>query len=171
MFCEYIKLWRFFKLYQCITLPDSNLRGGLSENTCGGMQNLRYRKVTRYNTRYRLPPPLFFFCGSCIRVQCGTNTYPQKYTVVSGFLGAILHLCAGFAWSSRRTAVVNQSLYATTVWWEWWEPSSLNCTSPAGRLEQAQLLRVLWTRAAYFKWKVFWPTVPSAFTLIPHLNR
>lgn len=63
------------------------------------------------------------------------------------------------------------TLYPTTVSGGRWEPSSLNCTSPAGRLEQAQLLRELRTRAVYFKWKVFQPTVPSAFTLILHLNR
>lgn len=37
-----------------------------------------------------------------------TLEYPQKYTVVSGSLGAILHLCPGFVQSSRRTSVVNQ---------------------------------------------------------------
>lgn len=49
--------------------------------------------------------PFFLFsCTSCIRVQYDT----QIHTVVSGFLGAILHLCPGFVQSSRRTSIVNQ---------------------------------------------------------------
>ena len=113
-------------------------------------------------------PSLFFVEA----VRYGNNTRaPTKVQWSASVLGFHPSSVPTLCWVQKEDFCLGAMLFPKRPWWERWKPSSLNCTSSVVRLEQVQLLRVLRRRVAYFKWKVFSPAVPSAFTLIPHLNR
>lgn len=58
--------------------------------------------IFRLNT---ICPPCFSRCRSQLAAKL---EFPQTYTVVSRFLGAIIHLCPSFIQARRRTSVLNQ---------------------------------------------------------------